>query len=367
MYSHKYGYIYINYENYVYNFDKRYENKNPKRFTCNAKSTKYQCPVTAWCSNDGTVRVEGTHYHPLPTGHHRAPAIAEIKGQANGTDASPNEIVNNVFMGHRDIALYMRIETARNHVHRERRRYRPPLPQSFDQLDLVLSNYRQVQNIYQGFVTGADGSIAYIFGSNVMINNLVHASEIHIDGTFQSIPDRPRAEQLIIILMRHIGIGIPVLFALTNHRTQVIYTEIWRWLLRKLPGLTTNLKYVISDYEAALMSSVRAAMPWIEHRGCWFHFARAVTRKWTQLQLPRNGENCYLLHLAWVLPLLPAIFFEDAIDYMDNLSTDLQNENQKYTDFLLYLHTYWEPKAHVVSVLTQLGELIMLRKVLTVI
>lgn len=40
-------------------------------------------------------------------------------------------------------------------------------------------------NIYRHQVIAEDGSIAYIFGSNEMLQRLAIVSEWHVDGTFQ--------------------------------------------------------------------------------------------------------------------------------------------------------------------------------------
>lgn len=70
-------------------------------------------------------------------------------------------------------------------IHRQRRQHRPPLLHNFAALGPMLAAYQRIRQIYQAETTAQDGSIAYIFGSNVMLQRLGEVNEWHTDGTFQ--------------------------------------------------------------------------------------------------------------------------------------------------------------------------------------
>ncbi|CAG5078557.1 Protein of unknown function [Cotesia congregata] len=72
----------------------------------------------------------------------------------------------------------IRSHTSRQVIHRQRPRYRPPIPQNFKDLGETLTVYRMVSNIYQHEVIAEDGSIAQIFGSNNMLQRLGESSTL---------------------------------------------------------------------------------------------------------------------------------------------------------------------------------------------
>lgn len=70
-------------------------------------------------------------------------------------------------------------------IRAERRKVRPPIPRAFADLgQRLLNNYGRTANIYLGQINGADDSIGYIFGSQMMLQLVNEATELHIDGTF---------------------------------------------------------------------------------------------------------------------------------------------------------------------------------------
>lgn len=84
---------------------------------------------------------------------------------------------------------HVRSRAARQVVHRERRRHRPALPQSFEALNGMLEGYAPMANSYLTQVNAGEAgeAVAYIFGTDYMVQNLGAAEEWHIDGTFQVI------------------------------------------------------------------------------------------------------------------------------------------------------------------------------------
>lgn len=78
----------------------------------------------------------------------------------------------------------MSYRVMRSLLNREQLRRRPEIPQTVAELDMILINYQPVQNIFKGTVLSDDGYRAIIFTSDALLDTLVAATEIYMDGTF---------------------------------------------------------------------------------------------------------------------------------------------------------------------------------------
>lgn len=78
----------------------------------------------------------------------------------------------------------MSYRVMRSLLNREQLRRRPETPQTITELDTILINYQPVQNIFKGTVLSDDGYRAIIFTSDALLDTLVAATEIYMDGTF---------------------------------------------------------------------------------------------------------------------------------------------------------------------------------------
>ncbi|XP_074097811.1 uncharacterized protein LOC141526653 [Cotesia typhae] len=340
----------LHYGRFTYHLDSRYATKARKRYLCASRITATHCPVKLWKNADGAIEVIGEHNHPESDIENREPIIRMLQNQAVADDLLPQEVINTILRNIPNAANYSN-QASRQVIHRQRRRYRPPLPENFADLGQMLLGYRRIMNINRHQVIAEDGSIAYIFGSDEMLQRLAIVSEWHVDGTFQCVPQRPRALQLFMIHMRRMDIGIPVLYILCSHRTIPMYNGIFNWILNQVPEIRQNLQTIVSDFEVAILRSVEICMPWVNRRGCWFHFVRAVTRKWNALRLPaHDAPEHRILNLTWTLQLVPANRFTEALDVIIDQLLPLENMDDNYYLFRRYLQRYWLPLANIVSV-----------------
>ncbi|CAF4382457.1 unnamed protein product [Rotaria sp. Silwood2] len=98
--------------------------------------------------------------------------------------------------------------------------------------------------------------------------------------------------QLSVIPLIHINLlsflkRLPVVFdLLPNHRTTT-YLDLFKRLKEEAIAINKVFepKQVVSDFESALVSAVRATFPNASHTGCNFHFVQAVHRNITNLGL----------------------------------------------------------------------------------
>lgn len=105
-------------------------------------------------------------------------------------------------------------------MRRERRKAQPTLPNSLGEFGRVCENnvrYGMVDNkpFCRG-VTGEETSPSVIFLSDQLKQLLIHAKEIHIDGTFKTRPRQPESGQLLTILVIQYGIVSAVCPSISN-------------------------------------------------------------------------------------------------------------------------------------------------------
>lgn len=51
-----------------------------------------------------------------------------------------------------------------------------------------------------------------------------------------------------------------------------MYNAIWKKIKELAPDFQKNLHFIMSDYEAAAISSMNENFPQSKIHGCWFHF-----------------------------------------------------------------------------------------------
>ncbi|XP_074103717.1 uncharacterized protein LOC141530492 isoform X1 [Cotesia typhae] len=337
-------------DGHMYHHDARYNNGD-EDYVCSLRTSRIsRCPVIASVHDDGEVEVVGIHTHGQRFSAEelrKQEMVTELKRRAVASNEPPNEILNAVSREFIDIADIINPVSARAIINRERIQLRPPMPQTVHHVGPMLDRYLQAAEIYRGEIQASDGSIAIVFGSQRMLERLNEAVELFVDGTFQAVPDQPRFMQLLIIHCRKLDMGLPALFILCEKRTTAIYEKIWEYILDRSPEMENNLKYVSGDFEKAAISAVRNKMRWVIFRGCWFHFTRAVTRRWRRLRLIRAPEA--VLHLTWVLPLVPAYLFQEAFEVIRTEARVIERDHPRIMFFITYIETYWLPQAARVS------------------
>ena len=110
-----------------------------------------------------------------------------------------------------------------------------------------------------------------------------------MDGTFSTTP--LEYKQLYSI---HGFIGndenfrtLPLVYLLLNKKCEDIYfaalTELSEIASEK--GLELNPKYILTDFEKAVVNALKKAFPHTENYGCYFHFSKSLLSKLGSLGL----------------------------------------------------------------------------------
>ncbi|XP_067214375.1 uncharacterized protein [Linepithema humile] len=170
------------------------------------------------------------------------------------TIMKPKDVFDMVCQRNPAVAKKISYRTMRSFLYREQIRQRPKIPQTIDELEIKLMNYRAMERIYKGTVLSDNGYRAVLFTTDALLNALVAATEIFMDGTFSVVPRMPSFVQLYIIYIRYMDTGIPVLFALCEKRTIDVYNAIWQRVKELHPNALQGVQSIMIDYEHAAMT-----------------------------------------------------------------------------------------------------------------
>jgi hypothetical protein len=95
-----------------------------------------------------------------------------------------------------------------------------------------------------------------------------------IDGTFKS---SPRGFYQVVVLHGHIfGRTYPLVYILLSNKTENSYLRAfskWQELL------TMNVKYIVTDFERALINALKTSFPKAENHECLFHLGQAAYKR----------------------------------------------------------------------------------------
>ncbi|XP_034235716.1 uncharacterized protein LOC117642042 [Thrips palmi] len=264
-------------------------------------------------------------------------------------------------------------ESCRSSMYRARSEQHPPVPQDFEEFESSLVDQRYSDKygkcpdgslMTRGLV-GPSGHRSLVFTSDLMLNIMVAALWLFIDGTFASRPDTPPSRQLLVISALYQGMVrnelkvefirkltvtyanlrilfflqlFPVCYALMESKSEVAYRALFAFVKDLAPSLAPE--NIVTDYEAAFVPVIRDVFPSTIHQGCWFHFCQALHRHLGFLGLitfvKRNFNALTVIRMCYVLPLLPSnkmIFGLNAIEYVAHMNGIL-GELQPFLDYV---------------------------------
>ena len=125
------------------------------------------------------------------------------------------------------------------------------------------------------------GNRMLILASSEQIKALSEVDMVFADGTFKTCPSLFK-QVYIIRGQLHNGQRLVLVFALLPNKLQSTYS----FLLRKLrtlvmaqTGISWSPRVIMTDFESGIMPAVRAEIPTAIHKGCYFHYTKAMFRK----------------------------------------------------------------------------------------
>ncbi|XP_071634796.1 uncharacterized protein [Temnothorax longispinosus] len=333
--------IYV-YDDYVYYWDKRYENV----FRCN---TRRITKCRGWAIlQDNTVNVVTEHNHPRsPFMKEQIEMKQEMLERSSKTHTGLKDIFDSVCRSNPDAAEYLSFTSMRCNMRRERTKSQPRVPDTLASLYDILKNSDIIENIYKENITTSNGKTAIILSTNYLLDALASTTEIYVDGTFSVLPCKPHIAQLYTVHIRYMDTGIATLFVMSDVRTTTLYDALWDKIIELVPQLKQNIKFIMSDFEMAAVKSLNKNFTTAKLTGCWFYFNQAVLRKWRKLHLSSATKT--VLSMTMTLPLLPPEKFQEALSIIQTEADLLSNEYPHILQFMSYLRLTWSNMASKIS------------------
>ena len=122
---------------------------------------------------------------------------------------------------------------------------------------------------------GADDKII-LLGTQSNLHHLAEAECLYMDGTFQTCPRL--FYQIFSIHIVKYGQTFPMVYGLLPNKQQATYNRMFMMVKEAALNLGLELtpSSVLSDFEQALINSVRLNFPTAQHRGCYYHYSQAI-------------------------------------------------------------------------------------------
>lgn len=261
-----------------------------------------RCLNYSTCSATAKLRNELVYPSGVPHSHEphdpsvydfRAKLVSASKNPVLGRtsigklfESSLNEqlkhVQNPLEMAEKVMAL-PNFNTMRSTMARARSDILPPAPKTLADISqqFLLANCLVSDGASSFLISDSqDPERILVFGNlSYSLQRLAGAETVFIDGTFFVVPTV--FEQLFTFHVFICGQVFPVLYVLLPRKTEAIYVKMWRMIAAILAVYHLNLqawRTVVSDFEAAIIASVRNELPHVVHRGCFFHFGQCIFR-----------------------------------------------------------------------------------------
>lgn len=251
------------------------------RRTCKAKAKIQNGQATI------TDPIHSHGPHDIPALEFRAKVIDAARNPANAR-ASVGEIYTSEFITHQRThpgaansvqslaSLASTLKEAKNS-------YLEKAPSTLAEVDTDYASTLHVNQDGYSFLQACalpnDPERFFMFGNTSYFPRVAHSPTIHIDGTFWTAPGILR--QLVTIHGEICGQSFPLCYFLLPLKTELCYSKMWETLkavLRPHNLDLTRISRVVMDYEAALVSATKIALPHAVVQGCSFHFSQAIYR-----------------------------------------------------------------------------------------
>lgn len=161
-----------------------------------------------------------------------------------------------------------------------------------------------------------------IFSTQQNLELLKRCDHWYADGTFKTAP--PMFEQVFTIHgIKHNNV-VPAVYALLTNKRKDTYLEVLEQL--KISHRFLHPVSIMTDFETSQIKAFKEAFPYIQNRGCFFHFRQCF---WRQVQTSSDIRSKYCdmddpdfsLHLRE----LPALAFVPEEDVEESFKTLMES------------------------------------------
>ena len=121
--------------------------------------------------------------------------------------------------------------------------------------------------------------------SDNQLRTMQQCRTLFLDGTFKTCPRL--FSQIYVVrgeteAQKRYNLG----FALMPNRLAETYRSLFRHLKAEVMRVTGNVlspPFIMTDFEASVYDPIRGEFPASQHKGCWFHYMKALYRKLVNL------------------------------------------------------------------------------------
>ncbi|CAF4601163.1 unnamed protein product [Rotaria sp. Silwood1] len=307
-----------------------------------------KCTATATSYSDLSVVVRDEHT-PLPDENDKV--VLEMRKNLKRKaieDSGPidrivEEAYHTINIRSSDLIINLpTINTLTNNLQKHRRKTRPPVPRTIEQLPLPLPDVycKTTQGdwflLYDGLL---GGTRSLIFSTYNDIASLSQQQHWYSDGTFYTCPSI--FYQTYSIHAYYDGISTPCVFALLGGKSEEIYFDLFAVIFKKMMEfkLFIKLRTITIDFELGVANVFTKHYPIVTVRGCLFHYGQALFHKFVDVGLKtayKDDENLRdwfrsfaaisllpLHHMLWGLQYLLGIKpnypgIQEFLDYYHN-------------------------------------------------
>ena len=221
-------------------------------------------------------------------------------------------------------------------LYRSRQKKFPPLPQNRE--DIILEGEWSQTTTGENFLVH-HGEDIIMFSTEANMRRLSTAKMLFMDGTFEVCPRL--FYQIFTIHILENEKQFPMVYCLLPGKSREIYNRVFTLIKEKMQNLGTDLmpEFIMSDFELALIQSVRINFPATTHKGCYFHFRQAMWRKvqalGRQQQYNEDTEFRQLICKTAAIAFVPLQFVRPA---WDGIKDELDTIDE---DFCEYFRKTW--------------------------
>ena len=224
-------------------------------------------------------------------------------------------------------------------LYRCRRARYPPLPQSRQDIHLP-DVFRNAIGGQRFFLSSLGENDAVVFVTDGDFEKLCSSRHWFIDGIFKVTPHL--FQQLVTVPIMVGSKCIPV--ALLSRKTRQAYVDPFRCLKDEAlhRQLELDVRVIATDFESGLMPAIAAEFPDVQHKGCFFHFSKAVYKRVPALglqQLYRTDEG--VRNLVRSTMALAFLAVEQMVDDFDSLQKEQAAQFPQLNDLFAYFRDTW--------------------------
>lgn len=180
-----------------------------------------------------------------------------------------------------------------------------------------------------------------ILATDEQLDLLSRAKTWYIDGTFKVVKSPFVQLSSIHAFIKKDGHQkqVPLCFMYMSGRKKKDYIEVLKEILELLPRPPAVLQ-IVSDFERALWKATADITPWVNHRGCSFHWGQSVWRRIQDIGLATaysSDESVYkYCRQLLALPFLPADSISTIFDQLESRAS-----SGLLVNLTLYIRSNW--------------------------